>query len=109
MASAAAAVTGLPDTPSVTANNAPNEQTNHTNAPDSSTISGDIPRRPFGRTGVQVSALGLGGYSLGDVKMESEAIRIVHEAIDNGVTFMDNAWEYHNGRSEEWMGKALEG
>lgn len=110
MASAAAAVTGLPDTPSVTANNAPDEQTNQTNAPDnSSTISGDIPRRPFGRTSVQVSALGLGGYSLGDVKMESEAIRIVHEAIDNGVTFMDNAWEYHNGRSEEWMGKALEG
>ncbi len=108
MASAAAAVTGLPDTRSSMADNAPHEQTNQTNAPDSSTVSGDVPRRQFGRTGVQVSALGLGGYSLGDVKNRGEAIRIVHEAIDNGVTFMDNAWEYHNGRSEEWMGKALE-
>lgn len=108
MASAAAAVTGLPDTRGAMANPL-HKQTDQTNAPDSSTMSGDIPRRPFGRTGVQVSALGLGGYSLGDVKIESEAIRIVHEAIDNGVTFMDNAWEYHNGRSEEWMGKALEG
>ncbi|HEY9846457.1 MAG TPA: aldo/keto reductase, partial [Candidatus Caenarcaniphilales bacterium] len=69
----------------------------------------EIPVRPLGRTGVQVSALGLGGASLGKAKIESEAVRIVHEAIDAGVTFMDNAWEYHQGRSEEWMGKALQG
>jgi aryl-alcohol dehydrogenase-like predicted oxidoreductase len=42
-------------------------------------------------------------------KSEREAARIVNEAIDAGVTFMDNAWEYHDGKSEEWMGRALEG
>ncbi len=72
-------------------------------------ISGEIPRRPLGRTGVEVSALGLGGAHLGGIKTETEAIRIVHEAIDAGVTFMDNAWEYNKGKSEEWMGKALKG
>ncbi len=69
--------------------------------------SGSIPERPFGRTGVQVSAIGLGGYHLGLLSRASEAVRIVHEAIDAGITFMDNAWEYHGGRSEEIMGKAL--
>lgn len=72
-------------------------------------VSGGIPRRALGRTGVEVSALGLGGYHLGQVKTEREARRIVHEAIDAGLTFMDNAWEYSEGRSEEWMGRALEG
>lgn len=70
---------------------------------------GDIPRRPLGKTGVQVSALCLGGYHIGSAKTEDEAIRIVHEAIDAGINFLDNAWEYHKGKSEEWMGKALEG
>ncbi|MDT7542180.1 MAG: hypothetical protein QOE33_2084 [Acidobacteriota bacterium] len=71
--------------------------------------SGEIPRRALGRTGAQVSALALGGYHLGLVKTKREAIRIVHEAIDAGVDFMDNAWEYHEGRSEEIMGEALKG
>jgi aryl-alcohol dehydrogenase-like predicted oxidoreductase len=75
----------------------------------SQTSSGEIPRRPLGRTGVQVSAIGLGGSSLGQAKSLDEAIRIAHEAIDAGVTFMDNAWEYNNHRSEEWMGQALQG
>ncbi len=68
---------------------------------------GEIPRRAFGRTGVQVSAIGLGGYDLAKSRVEQESIRIVHEAIDAGITFMDNAWEYNEGLSEEWMGKAL--
>jgi aryl-alcohol dehydrogenase-like predicted oxidoreductase len=68
-----------------------------------------IPRRLLGRTGERVSALGLGGYHLGNVGTEREAIRIVHEAIDAGLDFMDNAWEYHEGKSEERMGKALVG
>jgi uncharacterized protein len=68
-----------------------------------------IPRRPLGTTGVQVSILGVGGAHLGDVKDEGEAHRIVHEAIDAGVTFFDNAWEYHDGRSEEVLGRALAG
>src|SRR5579884_340933 len=68
-----------------------------------------IPRRPLGRTDVEVSVLALGGAHLGRAPSEHEATRIVHAAIDAGLTFMDNAWEYHQGRSEEWMGKALEG
>jgi len=68
-----------------------------------------VPRRPFGKAGVEVSALALGGYHLGSAASERDAVRIVHEALDAGVTFLDNAWEYHRGRSEEWMGKALEG
>jgi len=67
----------------------------------------DIPRRPLGTSGVLVSALGLGGYHLALAKSEREGIRIVHAAIDAGVTFMDNAWEYHDGKSEQIMGKAL--
>jgi aryl-alcohol dehydrogenase-like predicted oxidoreductase len=69
----------------------------------------EIPTRPLGRTGARVSALGLGGYHLGDVGTQREAVRIVHAAIDAGLTFMDNAWEYHEGRSVERMGLALKG
>src|SRR5438132_6858751 len=68
-----------------------------------------IPRKPFGRTQERVSIIGIGGYSLGDAPSLKEAIAIVHEAIDAGVNFFDNAWEYHNGKSEEWMGQALKG
>lgn len=70
---------------------------------------GEIPRRKFGKTDVVVSAIGLGGHAFAQPKDEQECIRIVHEAIDNGITFMDNAWEYHQGRSEVLMGKALAG
>lgn len=70
---------------------------------------GEIPRRKLGRTGVEVSAIGLGGSDLGKASSLEEATRIVHEAIDAGVNFMDNAWEYNNHRSEEWMGQALQG
>jgi hypothetical protein len=68
-----------------------------------------IPRKPFGRTAETISVIGLGGYSLGDAPSLKEAIAIAHEAIDAGVSFFDNAWEYHNGKSEEWMGQALKG
>ena len=67
----------------------------------------EIPRRPLGTSGVLVSALGLGGYHLALAKSEREGIRIVHAAVDAGVTFMDNAWEYHDGQSEQIMGTAL--
>jgi aryl-alcohol dehydrogenase-like predicted oxidoreductase len=70
-------------------------------------VDGLIPTRAFGRHDVQVSILGLGGYHLGQVDSERQAIRIVHEAIDAGITFMDNAWEYHDGASERLMGKAI--
>jgi aryl-alcohol dehydrogenase-like predicted oxidoreductase len=68
-----------------------------------------IPRKPFGRTAEKVSVIGLGGYSLADAPSLQEAIAVVHEAIDAGVNFFDNAWEYHDGKSEEWMGQALKG
>jgi predicted aldo/keto reductase-like oxidoreductase len=69
----------------------------------------DVPRRPLGRTGVEVSILGVGGYHLGTMSSVREAVRIVQRALDGGLTFMDNAWEYHDGRSEEIMGRALAG
>ena len=68
-----------------------------------------IPQRPLGRTGVKVSALGMGGHHLGDVKTVDEAIRLVHEAVDAGITFSDNCWEYWNGRAEDWLGRGLKG
>jgi predicted aldo/keto reductase-like oxidoreductase len=70
---------------------------------------GGIPRRNFGRTGIQVSALGFGGHHLGDADDQPTATRIVHEAIDGGISFFDNCWEYHRGKSEDWMGSALRG
>jgi aryl-alcohol dehydrogenase-like predicted oxidoreductase len=68
-----------------------------------------IPRRPLGKTGLEVSVIGLGGSHLAETKDEAEAIRIVHEALDSGVNFLDNAWEYHDGTSEKRVGKALKG
>ncbi len=72
-------------------------------------MSGPLPRRPLGSTGAQVSILALGGYHLGDVASEAEAVRIVHAALDHGLDFFDNAWEYHDGKSEQRLGKALAG
>src|SRR6202047_4232175 len=68
-----------------------------------------IPRRPLGKTGERVSIIGLGGYHLGTVRSRELAVRLVQEAIDAGVTFFDNAWEYNDHRSEEWMGLGLQG
>jgi uncharacterized protein len=73
------------------------------------TSAAPIPSRPFGSTGVNVSAIGLGGYHLGTVSSKRDAVKLVQQAVDAGITFMDNAWEYHDGRSEELMGAALEG
>ncbi|MBA4187280.1 MAG: aldo/keto reductase [Planctomycetaceae bacterium] len=66
-----------------------------------------VPTRPLGKTGVNVSILCLGGWHIGDVKDKAEAVKIMHTAIDEGVTFFDNCWDYHDGGSEEIMGKAL--
>ena len=71
------------------------------------TNSAGIPLRPLGRTGENVTAIGLGGYHLGVITEEADAIRLCQQAIDEGITFLDNAWEYHDGRSEEIMGKAI--
>ena len=68
-----------------------------------------IPHKPFGRTKETVSVIGIGGYSLGSAPSLKEAVAIVQESVDAGVNFFDNAWEYHDGKSEEWMGQALKG
>jgi uncharacterized protein len=68
-----------------------------------------IPRKPLGKTGEQVSIIGLGGYHLGTVESRDLAARLVQEAVDAGVNFLDNAWEYNDHRSEEWMGLGLRG
>jgi aryl-alcohol dehydrogenase-like predicted oxidoreductase len=68
-----------------------------------------IPLRSFGGSSDKISALGLGGHHLGDAQDEATAIQIVAEAIDGGITFFDNCWEYNRGKSENWMGKALKG
>jgi predicted aldo/keto reductase-like oxidoreductase len=69
---------------------------------------GDIPRRLLGGTGVQVSIVGLGGHHLGRAMVEeSESIRIVRTALDSGVNFLDNSWDYNDGASEVRVGKAL--
>ncbi len=68
-----------------------------------------VSTRPFGRTGIPVSILALGGWHLGLPKTERESTRLVHAAIDGGITFMDNAWDYNEGVSETRMGKALVG
>src|SRR5262245_22859002 len=66
-----------------------------------------LPTRPLGKTGQKVSILCLGGWHIGSVKDQNEAVKIMHRAIDEGLTFFDNAWDYHDGKSEEVMGKAL--
>jgi predicted aldo/keto reductase-like oxidoreductase len=69
-----------------------------------------MPYRTLGSTGERVSAIGLGGHHLGVKGVdEALALRIIHRAIDRGISFMDNSWDYNEGASEERMGKALQG
>ena len=70
---------------------------------------GQIPRRMFGKTGLEISALGLGGHHLGDADDQKIAERIINRVLDAGVNFFDNCWEYHRGKTEDWMGAALQG
>jgi len=67
----------------------------------------EVPRRTLGRTGETVSMVGLGGYHIGNQKDEQESIRIIRTALDNGINFLDNCWDYNGGESEVRMGKAL--
>jgi aryl-alcohol dehydrogenase-like predicted oxidoreductase len=68
-----------------------------------------VPHRPLGKTGITVSAIALGGYHLGSTKNQEEANEIVAKAMDAGVIFFDNAWDYHQGQSETVLGQALKG
>ncbi len=72
------------------------------------TMRGEMLYRELGSTGEQVSVIGLGGSHLGQAQVpEDEALRLIHEGIDRGINFLDNSWDYNEGRSEERVGKAL--
>jgi aryl-alcohol dehydrogenase-like predicted oxidoreductase len=72
-------------------------------------LDGAVPTRTLGRTGVQVSIIGLGGHHIARGKDPELAVRLVRMAVDRGITFLDNCWDYNDGKSEEWMGRALGG
>jgi len=76
-------------------------------APETVEKKNGIPYRVFGKTGVKVAILGIGGYHIGVPTSQEESTRIVRRAIDEGLNFCDNAWEYHDGLSEVRMGNAL--
>jgi len=77
---------------------------------DGSSLPGfQVPKRPMGSTGLAVSILGMGGYHLGTAAGQQEVNEMVAKAIDHGINFFDNAWEYHKGVSEERVGAALKG
>ena len=68
---------------------------------------GDMLYRKLGSTGAEVSLIGVGGFHVGQQKTADESIRIIRTAIDRGITFLDNSWDYHDGESERRMGRAL--
>jgi aryl-alcohol dehydrogenase-like predicted oxidoreductase len=78
-----------------------------TTSPVTRPQSPDMPYRQLGTTGEVVSAIGMGGYHIGKQKDPQESIDLIHAAIDRGITFMDNCWDYNDGTSEVRMGQAL--
>ena len=73
-------------------------------------VTNSMPYRDLGRTGQKVSCIGLGGAHIGKPKLsEDESIRLIRQALDRGMNFMDNSWDYNEGQSEVRMGKALQG
>jgi aryl-alcohol dehydrogenase-like predicted oxidoreductase len=76
----------------------------------SDAMNSEMPYRTLGRTGVKVSCIGLGGFHLGQSKLEeADMIKLFHTAIDRGINFSDNSWDYNQGESERRVGKALKG
>ena len=78
-------------------------------AQDARKNAGGVPLRPLGKTGEMVSMICLGGHSATNPKTlsEKESLKLIQRAVDEGITFMDNCWDYHDGVAEERMGKAL--
>ena len=75
---------------------------------DAGELRGEMLYRKFGQTGETVSAIGMGGSHIGKPTLtQDQASRLIHQAIDRGITFMDNCWDYNEGRSERYMGNAL--
>jgi aryl-alcohol dehydrogenase-like predicted oxidoreductase len=84
------------------------EQGADQHAQDEQKATGGMIYRTLGKTGERVSAIGMGGFHLGQPKLsDEESVRLVRAAIDGGITFMDNSWDYNQGTSEVRMGKAL--
>jgi aryl-alcohol dehydrogenase-like predicted oxidoreductase len=83
----------------------PNPQASYGEA----TPSFQVSKRPMGKTGLEVSIIGLGGHHIGTVAGQQEVNNMVAKALDHGINFFDNAWEYHGGLSEERVGSALKG
>ena len=77
------------------------------NASTSAAGENEVQYRALGHTGERVSCIGLGGYHIGNQESEAESIRIIRRAIDGGINFLDNCWDYNGGDSEVRMGKAL--
>jgi aryl-alcohol dehydrogenase-like predicted oxidoreductase len=86
---------------------APGPAGGSTTAGGGGTAAGTLPHRTLGKTGASVSIVGLGGAHIGRQKDAAESVRIIRAAIDGGVTFLDNSWDYNGGESELRMGKAL--
>src|ERR1700757_4312942 len=101
-AGAVAAMSGALANPEQVSSSATRER-----AAAASEDAGNMIYRRFGRTDVHISAIGVGGHHLGDVPTLDEAVQLVHEAVDAGITFFDNAWEYYNGKTETILGRAL--
>jgi predicted aldo/keto reductase-like oxidoreductase len=87
---------------------AANESAQKPSTTEQTTRNGDMIYRTLGRTKEKVSVIGLGGHHIGQQKDEQESIKIIRSAIDRGINFMDNSWDYNNGGSEIRMGKALQ-
>ncbi len=68
---------------------------------------GGIPLRPLGKTGQNVTMIGLGGFHASIHEKEADSIALIQRAVDEGITFLDNCWDYHDGAAEERMGKAI--
>jgi len=99
-----AAAAGLTATTPTALTQSPAASTPTTTRPQSP----DMIYRQLGTTGETVSAIGLGGYHLGHQADPKDSIKIIHTAIDHGITFMDNCWDYNDGTSELRMGEALQ-
>jgi uncharacterized protein len=70
---------------------------------------GAVPLRKFGRSTENISILGFGGHHLGEAPDQETAVEMIHQAVDGGITFYDNCWEYRRGKTEIWMGAGLKG
>ncbi len=85
------------------------EAKNQQGAAMASPSNSSIPRRRLGKSDIEVSIIGMGGFHIGAADTQDVATEMVQHALDAGINFFDNAWEYHDGQSEEWLGKALGG